>query len=87
MTTAQKKKRFRELAKQDRIRTGRQLAEEHEQPFLPLINDIVTDVEKFDAEAEKAHKAAQENGTRSYSESSQRGVPDEAHTGASRADP
>jgi hypothetical protein len=36
MTTAQKKKRFRELAQHDRIRTGRQLAEEHEQPYLPF---------------------------------------------------
>jgi hypothetical protein len=39
MTPEQKKRRFRELAKHDRIRTGRQLAEELEQPFLPLIND------------------------------------------------
>jgi hypothetical protein len=39
MTAEQKKRRFRELAQHDRIRTGRQLAEEHEQPFLPLIND------------------------------------------------
>jgi hypothetical protein len=36
MTTAQKKKRFRELAKQDRIQTGRQLVSEREQPFLPF---------------------------------------------------
>jgi hypothetical protein len=54
MTPEQKKRRFLELAQHDRIRTGRQLAEEHEQPYLPLINDIVTDVEKFNAEAEKA---------------------------------
>ena len=32
----QKKRRFRELAKHDRIRTGRQLAEELAQPFLPF---------------------------------------------------
>jgi hypothetical protein len=54
MTTAQKKKRFHQLAQHDRIQTGRQLAEEHEQPYLLLINDIVADVEKFNAEAEKA---------------------------------
>jgi hypothetical protein len=36
MTAEQKKRRFRELAQHDRIRTGRQLAEELEQPFLPL---------------------------------------------------
>jgi hypothetical protein len=56
----QKKRRFRELAQHDRIRTGRQLAEEREQPYLPLINDIVTDVEKFNAKAKEIHKAAQE---------------------------
>jgi hypothetical protein len=39
MTPEQKKRRFRELAKHDRMQTGRPLAEEHEQPFLPLIND------------------------------------------------
>ena len=53
MTPEQKKRRFRELAKQDRIRPGRQLAEEHEQPYLPLINDIVTDVEKYSARPKK----------------------------------
>jgi hypothetical protein len=36
ITLEQKKRRFRELAQHDRIRTGRQLAEEHEQPFLPF---------------------------------------------------
>jgi hypothetical protein len=36
MTAQQKKRRFRELVKDDRIRTGRQLAEELEQPFLPF---------------------------------------------------
>ena len=36
MTPEQKKRRFRELAKQDRIRTARELAEELEQPFLPF---------------------------------------------------
>jgi dTDP-4-amino-4,6-dideoxygalactose transaminase len=36
MTTAQKKKRFRELARQDWIRTASQFAEELEQPFLPF---------------------------------------------------
>lgn len=34
MNNKEKRARFRELAKHDRIRTGRQLAEEHEQPFL-----------------------------------------------------
>jgi hypothetical protein len=38
-TPEQKKRRFRELAKHDRIRTGRQLAEERERPFLSLFND------------------------------------------------
>jgi hypothetical protein len=60
MNNKEKRARFRQLAKQDRIRTGRQLAEEHEQPYLPLINDIVTDVEKFNAKAKEIHKAAQE---------------------------
>jgi hypothetical protein len=32
ITPGQKKRRFRELAKQERIRTGRQLAEELAQP-------------------------------------------------------
>jgi hypothetical protein len=36
MTPDQKKRRFRELAQHDWIRTGRQLAEELEQPFLLL---------------------------------------------------
>jgi hypothetical protein len=49
MTPEQKKRRFRELARHDRIRTGNQLDEELAQPFLPLINDIVTDVEKCNA--------------------------------------
>ena len=60
ITPEQKKRRFRALTKEENIRTGRQLAEEHEQPYLPLINDIVTDVEKFNAKAEEIHKAAQE---------------------------
>jgi hypothetical protein len=39
ITPEQKKRRFRELAQQhDRIRTGRQLAQELEQPFLPLMD-------------------------------------------------
>jgi hypothetical protein len=40
MTPEQKKRRFRQLAKQDRIRTARELAEELEQPFLPLFNEF-----------------------------------------------
>jgi hypothetical protein len=36
VTPEQKKRRFRELVKDGRIRTGRQLAEELEQPFLPF---------------------------------------------------
>jgi hypothetical protein len=39
------------LAQHDRIRTGRQLAEELAQPFLPLINDCLTDVQRFNVEA------------------------------------
>jgi hypothetical protein len=35
----QKRARFCELAKHDRIRTARELAEQLEQPFLPLFND------------------------------------------------
>jgi hypothetical protein len=46
MNNKQKRARFRELAKHDRIRTGRQLPEELEQPFLPLINDCLTDVQR-----------------------------------------
>lgn len=34
ITPEQKKRRFRELAQDDRIRTGRELLEEIEQPFL-----------------------------------------------------
>jgi hypothetical protein len=34
MTPEEKKRRFRELAQHDRIQTGRQLAEELEQPYL-----------------------------------------------------
>jgi hypothetical protein len=51
MSPEQKKRRFRELARHDnRIRTGRQLAEEREQPYLPLINDIVTEVGRKSAQ-------------------------------------
>jgi hypothetical protein len=46
MTSERKKRRFRQLAKHDWIRTGRQLAEEHEQPYLPLINDCLADVQR-----------------------------------------
>ena len=40
MNDKAKRARFRELAKQDRLRTARQLAEELEQPFLPLLNEL-----------------------------------------------
>jgi hypothetical protein len=53
ITPEQKKRRFRALAKQDRIRTARELAEELEQPYLPLFNDIVTGVEKCNAKPKK----------------------------------
>jgi hypothetical protein len=46
MTPEQKKRRFRELVKDDRIRTGRQLDEELAQPFL-------IDVEKYSARPKK----------------------------------
>jgi hypothetical protein len=46
MTPEQKKRRFRQLAKHDRIRTGRQLDEELAQPFL-------IDVEKYSARPKK----------------------------------
>jgi hypothetical protein len=36
MNNKEKRARFRQLAQNDRIRTGRQLAEELAQPFLPL---------------------------------------------------
>ncbi len=36
MNNKQKRAKFRQLAKHDRIRTGRLLAEELEQPFLPF---------------------------------------------------
>jgi hypothetical protein len=36
MNNKEKRARFRELAQHDRIQTGRQLAEELEQPFLPF---------------------------------------------------
>jgi hypothetical protein len=53
LTPEQKKRRFRELARRDRIQTGRQLVSEREQPFLPLFNNIVTDVEKCSARPKK----------------------------------
>ena len=53
MNNKEKRARFRELAEQERIRSGHQLAEELAQPFLPLINDIVTDVEKCNARPKK----------------------------------
>ena len=46
ITPEQKKRRFRELVKDDRIRTGRQLDEELAQPFL-------IDVEKYSARPKK----------------------------------
>jgi hypothetical protein len=39
MTAAQKKKRFRELARQARICTGRELLSEQAAPYLPLFNE------------------------------------------------
>jgi hypothetical protein len=51
MTPEQKKRRFRELARHDRIFTARELLAE--QPFLPLFNDIVTGVEKYNARPKK----------------------------------
>jgi hypothetical protein len=36
ITPEQKKRRFRQLAKQERIRTGRELEQEREQPLLPF---------------------------------------------------
>jgi hypothetical protein len=63
MTTEQKKRaRFRTLAKHQGILTASQLAEEHEQPCLPLINDVVTDVAKFNAQAVRAKRAAKRIG-------------------------
>jgi hypothetical protein len=53
MIPEQKKRRFRELAKHDRIFTARELLADLEQPFLPLINDIVTGVEKYNARPKK----------------------------------
>jgi hypothetical protein len=38
ITPEQKKRRFRQLTRHDQIRTGRQLAEELEQPYLPLMD-------------------------------------------------
>jgi hypothetical protein len=50
ITPEQKKRRFRELAQHDwRIRTARELAEELEQPYLPLFNDCLTDVRRTKA--------------------------------------
>ena len=57
--------RFRALAREENIRTGRQLAEELAQPYLPLINDIVMTeqgLRRFNAEAEETKKAAREIG-------------------------
>jgi hypothetical protein len=48
-----KKRRFRELVKDDRIRTGRQLVQELEQPYLPLFNDCP------DVQRRKAARPAQ----------------------------
>lgn len=42
MNNKEKRARFRELAQHDwRIRTARELAEELDQPFLPLFNDYL----------------------------------------------
>jgi hypothetical protein len=69
MTPEQKRARFRKLAQHDRIRTGRQLAEEHEQLAFdfcpPLINDIIMSPDRlaqFNREAEEAQKIADETG-------------------------
>ena len=62
MNNKTKRARFRALAGEENIRTGRQLAEEHAQPCLPLINDIVTNVEKFNAEAVRVKRAAKKIG-------------------------
>ena len=40
MNNKEKRARFRELAKQERIRTATELAEEHAQPYLPLFNEF-----------------------------------------------
>ena len=53
MTPEQKKRRFRELAKHDRIHTARRLAEELEQPYLSLFNEC-PDVQRFNAEGRPA---------------------------------
>jgi hypothetical protein len=58
----QKKRRFRELAKHDRIRTGHQFAEA--QPFLPLFNDIVTGVEEIQRQKKGVFRGNGQNPTR-----------------------
>jgi hypothetical protein len=49
----EKRAKFREMARHDQIKIASRFAEEYAQPFLPLINDIVPDVEKYRASAEK----------------------------------
>jgi hypothetical protein len=57
MTPEQKKRRYRELAQHDRIRTARELAEQLEQPFLPLFNDCP------DVQAKKSGRRGQSGGS------------------------
>jgi hypothetical protein len=71
MNNKQKRARFRQLAQHDRIQTGRQFAEEHEQLAFDfndgplLINDIIMSPDRlaqFNREAEEVQKIAAETG-------------------------
>ena len=57
MNNKEKRVRFRQLAKHDRIRTARELAEQLEQPFLPLFNDCP------DVQAKKSGGRGQSGGS------------------------
>jgi len=58
MTPEQKKRRFRELVKDDRIRTGRQLDEELAQPFLSTLRNTAPGRKRaFFAETAKTKRA------------------------------
>jgi hypothetical protein len=62
MTPEQKKRRFRELAQHDRIRTGRQLAQEREQPYLPFNEFKVVVSQENRADAFRGSRRALEVG-------------------------
>ena len=66
MTPEQKKRQFRRLAKHDRIRTARELAEKLEQPFLPFNEFKAVVSQENRADAFRRSRRALEVEERSY---------------------